>query len=769
MNPRKHRRPEVQGLRQLLAGVEHPEALRRPTEAGQGCALGHEGVRDHDAQVGVFRGLQDPVGDLDGSLVVVTEEVRPGKLAAEGDDRRVGREIGEPGGSGFQEPDDVGGAPRRVEGTSQGGDGASDGRTVAQIASECQCGPQVTLGGLVAPRGGRRVARTLQHVGPIGGLRGHGQSLLPEAERLLVGTQGGGTLGGGPQGDPGLGGEGIRLRTLGCVLACSQVVAREGTYQFIGAETLEEVGRGEVTDLAVALGEGVVGDLPDEGLHESVLAPLRRAGIGLVGQQLPAHQRPEPRFQGGRVDARYGAETGRREALAQNGGIEHQRAVRGVEAVEARRDERGERLGDGEGREVTDGGVGAVAAGGQAALGEQHPHRLDGIERHAVGPRDDGADCGLRQPRHETHQQLPHGLGSQGLQVQAREVASTGTPVGPPVQQLRSSEGDDVEGGRAAPLEQVVDEVDGAGIGPVEVLEHHHDRSCGRQSLEEGAPGPEQLVGADARVDAQECQQRRLDPAPLQVGQGQRVELGGDGGPGGALVVGLGQACPFPDHLAERPEADARAVCGGAAPVPPRRVHEAVEVLLELPGDAALADAPDAGHRHEACPAIPRGGVEQVLEQALLIVPPDEGGLQGVGAIPSAHLGHDPQGTPRGHRRGLALERLLARGLERDGCGCGALGRLAHEHRAGAAADCSLAAVLTRSPATMPWLVAPSVTVASPVSTAARALMPGPSVRISSTSSRAARTDRSASSSRATGAPHTAMTASPMNFSTTPP
>jgi hypothetical protein len=33
----------------------------------------------------------------------------------------------------------------------------------------------------------------------------------------------------------------------------------------------------------------------------------------------------------------------------------------------------------------------------------------------------------------------------------------------------------------------------------------------------------------------------------------------------------------------------------------------------------------------------------------------------------------------------------------------------------------------------------------------------------------AARTERSASSSRATGVPHTAITASPMNFSTTPP
>jgi hypothetical protein len=87
----------------------------------------------------------------------------------------------------------------------------------------------------------------------------------------------------------------------------------------------------------------------------------------------------------------------------------------------------------------------------------------------------------------------------------------------------------------------------------------------------------------------------------------------------------------------------------------------------------------------------------------------------------------------------------------------------------GTATDWRRAAVLTMSPATMPWLVAPSVTAASPVRTPARACMPGPRVRIASTRSRPARTARSASSSWAVGTPQTAITASPMNFSTVPP
>ena len=164
------------------------------------------------------------------------------------------------------------------------------------------------------------------------------------------------------------------------------------------------------------------------------------------------------------------------------------------------------------------------------------------------------------------------------------------------------------------------------------------------------------------------------------------------------------------------------------------------------------------------------GGVEQVLEQPQLVVAADERRLEGVRAAAAAALGDDPQGAPGRDRGRLALERLLAGRLEGDG----ARSRRARSPRPPApcrarAADWSRDAVLTRSPATMPWFVAPRVTAASPVRTPARAAMPGPRARTASTRSSAARTARSASSSRATGAPQTAMTASPMNFSTVPP
>ena len=90
------------------------------------------------------------------------------------------------------------------------------------------------------------------------------------------------------------------------------------------------------------------------------------------------------------------------------------------------------------------------------------------------------------------------------------------------------------------------------------------------------------------------------------------------------------------------------------------------------------------------------------------------------------------------------------------------------------ATDCTREAVFTASPATMPSPWAPMVTATSPVTTPARAARSGaptsaPSTPTAPTRSKAARTARSVSPSSATGVPHTAITASPMNFSTIPP
>ena len=69
-------------------------------------------------------------------------------------------------------------------------------------------------------------------------------------------------------------------------------------------------------------------------------------------------------------------------------------------------------------------------------------------------------------------------------------------------------------------------------------------------------------------------------------------------------------------------------------------------------------------------------------EQPELVVATDEGRLDLVAPAAAAALGHDPDGTERGHRGDLALEHLVAGGLEGDGRIRRLLGLLADEDRA---------------------------------------------------------------------------------------
>ena len=64
--------------------------------------------------------------------------------------------------------------------------------------------------------------------------------------------------------------------------------------------------------------------------------------------------------------------------------------------------------------------------------------------------------------------------------------------------------------------------------------------------------------------------------------------------------------------------------------------------------------------RHEPRPPLAGRGVEQLLEQAQLVVAAHERGLEPGRPAVAAAPGHDPDGLPGGDRRGLALERLLA-------------------------------------------------------------------------------------------------------------
>ena len=222
-------------------------------------------------------------------------------------------------------------------------------------------------------------------------------------------------------------------------------------------------------------------------------------------------------------------------------------------------------------------------------------------------------------------------------------------PGRPPLEELRPRERDDHDRRRAAPLHQVIDEVEQADVGVVRLLEDHDDRQLRRQVLEERPPRGEELVRVDGRALAQPEQREEcgLDPARLFLVRDVLADDCCHALPRRRLVVGLDEARAAADHLAERPERDALAVGRAAAGVPPDLLDQPVEVLLELPRQARLADPRRPHDAHEARLPLACAGVEQVLEQAQLLVPPDERRLERLAAVAAADAPPRPERPAR--------------------------------------------------------------------------------------------------------------------------
>ena len=210
----------------------------------------------------------------------------------------------------------------------------------------------------------------------------------------------------------------------------------------------------------------------------------------------------------------------------------------------------------------------------------------------------------------------------------------------------------------------------------------------------------------------------------------------------------------------------------------PRSTRRPAGLLLEERGDEpALADARRAEDGEELARPVGDDALEGVAEQAQLAHPTDQRRVEP--AQVRRGVGVDALEPVGAHRRGLALEVELDRlvhvhrvadeavgGSRRAGSrpGCGRLlearrdvdGVAGHERLARRrVAGHDLAGVDARAQADVHAVVAEHVRVDAP--------------RAPRSSSLAARTARRASSSWMVGTPKTAMTASPMNFSTVPP
>ena len=287
----------------------------------------------------------------------------------------------------------------------------------------------------------------------------------------------------------------------------------------------------------------------------------------------------------------------------------------------------------------------ATLTGDHRVAVDQRAHCLDGVERHAFGPRHQGAARPGRQVVDESVDQECHRGVAERLQVDHGR-APTGRERRPLLEQLRPRQQQHEEPGPAG-LEQVLDQVEQAAVGVLGVLEEEHDGLVTADPLEERRPRREEVGPVeDAPVAAAE---QRRDPRGQPGGLGGRRRHGGDTGADLLLdlrrSVGVEHLEPRAHHLGERPEGDAVAVGQAAATVPEERVGEPVDVLLELPAQPALADARDAGDDGEPRPAVLLRRVEELADLAQLTLATGHRRLEAVDPLRPAHRRDDGVGA----------------------------------------------------------------------------------------------------------------------------
>ena len=143
-------------------------------------------------------------------------------------------------------------------------------------------------------------------------------------------------------------------------------------------------------------------------------------------------------------------------------------------------------------------------------------------------------------------------------------VRLAASPAGASREQLRAGRGDDEQRHARRPVDEMVDEVEQAFVGPVEILEDEDERALVGDPLEEAPPGGERLllvVAPAARVlDARQWAEMADRPFDVVGRQGRRDRSHRSFRSASSFAVRLEDAGVRLDHLPERPEADPLAV-----------------------------------------------------------------------------------------------------------------------------------------------------------------------------------------------------------------
>ena len=243
-----------------------------------------------------------------------------------------------------------------------------------------------------------------------------------------------------------------------------------------------------------------VGDVADERVQERVLRLAGDRGAALAADELLPLERVERLVELELHAAADRGQPGGPEDLADHGGVLDELLLGGRERVEARGDHPLHRLGQ---RQLALGvELPPVRAVDEEAAILEHPHVLLRVERVAAGPRQHARlDLGRQQRLLEQRAEQARGLLlGERRDRDGRRVPLAAAPARPPLEQLGARGADDEQRHAGRPVGEVVDEVEQAVVGPVQILEDEHQRPLLGQRLEQAAPRRERLVAAVARA-----------------------------------------------------------------------------------------------------------------------------------------------------------------------------------------------------------------------------------------------------------------------------
>ena len=191
--------------------------------------------------------------------------------------------------------------------------------------------------------------------------------------------------------------------------------------------------------------------------------------------------------------------------------------------------------------------------------------------------------------------------------------------------------------------------------------------SAMRSKKRRQAPNSSVLTSGGTVFEAEEMEHARLDVGAFLLVRHELRDGACELPARTVQALAFDDAGTHADHLRECPERDAFAVRQTPAAVPPDAFLDAVHVLEELPPEPRLTDPGDAGHGDELRAPLVDRGVEELLDETKLAVPPDEGRLEARRLERAATARSHAERAPECDLLGLTLEVVLSGRGVRDG------------------------------------------------------------------------------------------------------